>query len=235
MYRDQNVLKQQYSNDLRGAIVMGPTISLDEWIPERPPKNPFLRVPSPDLPPPPPPPPSLLVKNHENYNGNQDDPLPPPPPEILKQMYQISETENKLNSANRRNSFAGQSTTRKPFIKAKNFVDSSPPILPRKPILPNSTDRYKPRPFSSMRQPHGWNILQTQQAIKTKRKEPIGNGPLDSPKINRTISVTDDSTSSQSIENRTSSNDHRISVRLRKRSHNAPLPVAATDDNSRFR
>lgn len=212
---------------------MGPTISLDEWIPERPPKNPLLRVPSPELPPPPPPPSSLSVKNHENYNNNQDDPLPPPPPEILKQTYQISEPENKLNTANRRNSFAGQSTTRKPFIKAKNFVDSSPPILPRKPILPNSTDLYKPRLFSSMRQPHGWNILQTQQAAKAKSKEM--NGRLESPKINKPISNTTDSTSSQPIENRTSSNDNQISNRMRKRSHKALMPVAAADENSRFR
>lgn len=38
-YRDQNLHKQK-----------DPSL-VDGWIPERPPKNPLLRVPSPDLPP----------------------------------------------------------------------------------------------------------------------------------------------------------------------------------------
>ncbi|XP_055311852.1 protein Shroom isoform X2 [Sitodiplosis mosellana] len=210
-YRDQNVLKQHFSNDLRGAVVMGPIISLDEWIPERPPKNPSLRVPSPDLPPPP----SPLANNQCNLIiEHQDDPLPPPPPEILRQT---SDPENKLNTANRRNSFAGQPTTRKPFIKANNFENLSPPLLPRKP---NSTDLFNPRPFSSMRQPHGFQvkkaILQTQQAIKAKNKV-IMNGRLEQP-----------------IVNRTPSNENRASMRMRKRSHNALMSVATTDDSNRI-
>lgn len=58
---------------------MGSIISVDEWIPERPPKNPMLRVPSPDLPP---------FPKHEPDNNtiNQDEPLPPPPPEILHHL-----------------------------------------------------------------------------------------------------------------------------------------------------
>lgn len=66
---------------------MGPAISVDDWVPERPPKNPHLRsaypdlfheprVPSPDLPPPSPPP----VLEDEVFNN--DEPLPPPPTEM---------------------------------------------------------------------------------------------------------------------------------------------------------
>lgn len=79
------------STDLIGPVIVGPSISLDDWVPERPPerppKNPHLRaafpelfqeqrVPSPDLPPPSPP----TVQGDE-YSNN-DEPLPPPPPEL---------------------------------------------------------------------------------------------------------------------------------------------------------
>ncbi|XP_045464053.1 protein Shroom [Harmonia axyridis] len=89
--------KHQHSNscgslstDLLGPIIVGPSISLDDWVPkgppERPPKNPQLRnafpelfndhrMSSPDLPPPSPP----TVLEDEVFNC--DDPLPPPPPE----------------------------------------------------------------------------------------------------------------------------------------------------------
>lgn len=91
------VPKHQHSNscgslsaDLLGPIIVGPSISLDDWVPkgppERPPKNPQLRtafpelfhdhrMASPDLPPPSPP----TVLEDEVFNC--DDPLPPPPPE----------------------------------------------------------------------------------------------------------------------------------------------------------
>nr|XP_008199092.1 PREDICTED: protein Shroom isoform X1 [Tribolium castaneum] len=92
----KTVPKHQYSNscgslstDLLGPIIVGPSISVDDWVPDnppaRPPKNPHLRtafpdlfnqrVPSPDLPPPSPPP----VLEDEVFHN--DDPLPPPPPE----------------------------------------------------------------------------------------------------------------------------------------------------------
>lgn len=91
------VVKHQHSNscgslsaDLLGPVIVGPSISVDDWIPEkppaRPPKNPNLRtafpdlfqeqrVPSPDLPPPSPP--TVL----EDEVITNDEPLPPPPPE----------------------------------------------------------------------------------------------------------------------------------------------------------
>ena len=79
------------STDLLGPVIIGPSISLDDWVPEkppeRPPKNPHLRiaypdlfqdqrVPSPDLPPPSPP--TVL----EDEVINSDEPLPPPPADL---------------------------------------------------------------------------------------------------------------------------------------------------------
>lgn len=81
--------KHQHSNscgslstDLLGPVIVGPVISIDDWVPERPPKKPYLRnvyserVPSPDLPPPSPP------TVTESEVRECDDPLPPPPPEL---------------------------------------------------------------------------------------------------------------------------------------------------------
>lgn len=112
---------QHLSKDLLGAMIIGQIISIDDWVPERPPKNPMLRIPSPDLPPPP---------NVENIPPlNQDDPLPPPPPELLKQ-----EPEMKLNLASRRNSFAGQSSNLQSKAKANN-IPISPPAIPMRPQI----------------------------------------------------------------------------------------------------
>ncbi|KAL2722943.1 serine/arginine repetitive matrix protein 2 isoform X3 [Vespula maculifrons] len=86
--------KHQHSNscgslstDLLGPVIVGPAISIDDWVPERPPKKPHLRnvyndrVPSPDLPPPSPP----TVTESEVHEC--DDPLPPPPPELSEDCY----------------------------------------------------------------------------------------------------------------------------------------------------
>ncbi|XP_073974638.1 shroom isoform X3 [Rhodnius prolixus] len=67
-----------------GPMIIGPSISVDDWVPARPPKKPHLRAAypppppralSPDLPPPSPPP---LSEEEVFYS---DEPLPPPPPE----------------------------------------------------------------------------------------------------------------------------------------------------------
>lgn len=119
--RDKIQQKQQISNDLQGAMIIGKIISLDDWVPDRPPKNGSLRIPSPDLPPPP---------NIESTSPlNQDDPLPPPPPDLLK-----PEPEVKLNTANRRNSFAGQSSNVQAKVKA-NGIAVSPPAVPIRPRI----------------------------------------------------------------------------------------------------
>lgn len=123
--RDKMLQQNQHlSKDLLGAMIIGQIISIDDWVPERPPKNSSLRIPSPDLPPPP---------NVENIPPlNQDEPLPPPPPELLK-----PEPEMKLNPASRRNSFAGQSTTVQAKVKV-NSIPISPPAIPMRPrISPN--------------------------------------------------------------------------------------------------
>lgn len=244
-YRDQNIRKQSLSTDLLGPVVMGPIISLDEWIPERPPKNPMLRVPSPELPPPPSP---LALNNsinslgannaiepHEDGADDVDDvPLPPPPPELLRHMRQKSEPDTKMNMASRRNSFAGSSTTRKPFIRSQNMEHLSPPLLPRKP---NSMEFFNPRPFSSMRQPHGFQVKQaithTQQAIKTQnilmngRTNGTTNGTI-AAKV--TISPPPPPSTPQPYVNRSPPSSHADN-RMRKRTHNAPLSLASPDEN----
>jgi len=95
--------KHQHSNscgslstDLLGPVIVGPTISIDDWVPERPPKKPHLRnaynerVPSPDLPPPSPP----TVTENEVHDC--DDPLPPPPPELSDDCF--AETQQRKSN-----------------------------------------------------------------------------------------------------------------------------------------
>jgi len=68
-------------------MVLGPSISIDDWVPELPPKKKQLAQqqtptqmkrgpPSPDLPPPPP-----MVEDDQIFVS--DEPLPPPPPEAI--------------------------------------------------------------------------------------------------------------------------------------------------------
>ncbi|XP_037942007.1 protein Shroom-like [Teleopsis dalmanni] len=110
----------------------------DDWVPERPPKNPNLRVPSPDLPPPP----------ADIDTSLSDEPLPPPPPEILHRQTSYYEIENiaplsgndtlaSALSPNRRNSFAG-SSTRKLYHNRNtgsthDMHTKAPPLIPKKP------------------------------------------------------------------------------------------------------
>lgn len=70
------------STSALGPLIVGPAISVDDWVPARPPKKPHLRaayppprMASPDLPPPSPPP----VIEDEVFVS--DEPLPPPPSE----------------------------------------------------------------------------------------------------------------------------------------------------------
>ncbi|XP_063986604.1 protein Shroom isoform X2 [Diachasmimorpha longicaudata] len=80
------------SSALMGPMIIGTAISIDDWVPERPPKKPHLRslytdrIPSPDLPPPSPPP----VTENEVYNC--DDPLPPPPAELHNGIGELCKT-----------------------------------------------------------------------------------------------------------------------------------------------
>lgn len=173
-------------------MVVGPIISLDDWVPERPPKNPMLRVPSPELPPPPP---TVAVENDVNLI-NQDEPLPPPPPELLRHMRQLSEPEKKLNTANRRNSFAGSTSKKSANRMSGHFDNRIPPVLPKKPP---TMDQSGSRPLSK--------VASTSTHSPMKTHKVILNGKLEG-------TVT-------AVPNRLS--DTRLS--LRKRSHNAPVPL----------
>ncbi|XP_063244622.1 uncharacterized protein LOC134545119 [Bacillus rossius redtenbacheri] len=96
------------SADLLGPLIVGPSICVDDWVPERPPKKPHLRaafpppvpdrMPSPDLPPPSPP----TVLEDEVFNS--EEPLPPPPPELAAPDWAASEAgasdRNSLESHN---------------------------------------------------------------------------------------------------------------------------------------
>jgi protein Shroom len=156
--------RQHLSKDLLGPMIMGPIISVDDWVPERPPKNPTLRIPSPELPPPPP----ALVLDIESDDdvmqlSNQDEPLPPPPPEILHHVHQQSRSGDlspkqiaASSPASRRNSFAGQTANRKQLQQQqssqyrfdnKKHLSPSPPALPKKPP---SLELLIKRPSSSM-------------------------------------------------------------------------------------
>lgn len=138
-------------------MIMGPIIALDDWVPERPPKNPMLRIPSPELPPPPP----MMSPTEDVVLLNQDEPLPPPPPEILRHIRQLSDSgEPKSNATSRRNSFAGQ-TNKKSLYRASTFENLSPPpqtqliippAVPKKPQPVESQVIYR-RPSSSMAKP----------------------------------------------------------------------------------
>lgn len=228
-YRDQNLRKANLSNDLIGSIVISPIISIDDWVPERPPKNPSLRIPSPDLPPPP--------ANHQENDltkVNQDDPLPPPPPELMRHIRQFSEPDNKFNTASRRNSFAG-STARKSFIKVNHFDNLSPPLLPRKPP---AIDLFNQRPFSSMRQPHGFQVTQAlAQNQKWKQQQQQTPQPLKAHKVilNGKLGQQQNGNGLNNgtmATNRTiqqSHNDSRTSIR--KRTHNAPMPLTERHTN----
>lgn len=188
---------------------MGPIISLDDWVPERPPKNPLLRIPSPDLPPPPSP---LHPPENDVNTLNQDEPLPPPPPaEVMRHMRrQLSEPDTKFTAPNRRNSFAG-SSTRKPFIKANSFDNMTPPILPRKSMEMGNVSA-NTRPYSSMSKSHSFQVTHQQpvQPLPAKAHKVILNGKLE---------TANDSSPRQSTP-------------MRKRTHNAPMSVNVVVDKS---
>lgn len=172
-------------------MVIGPIISLDEWVPERPPKNPALRIPSPELPPPPPPPPLLcaggaspLATSDAVADDGYDEPLPPPPPEVMsRHVRQLSEPDIKQATPSRRNSFAGQSTGQKtPMITsssaqyrggplerlsppqrspASSPPQPPPPVVPKKTLLPPSS--YHQHQTSQVLRPYPMSVYTHQQ------------------------------------------------------------------------
>lgn len=136
---------QHLSKDLLAPMILGKIISIDEWVPERPPKPrnkpgnipTSFRTPSPDLPPPP--------LEEALPLSEIDETLPLPPFEILKQDYDM-----RMNYApSRRNSFAGQSSlTPKAIINLNKHL--SPPAIPMRPNIvptPIMTISQKPSPY----------------------------------------------------------------------------------------
>lgn len=114
------------SNSLLGPVIMGPSISIDDWVPERPPKKPHLRnihpdlfqdrVPSPELPPPSPP----VVLENEVFNN--DEPLPPPPTEIETAKWE-QEFNNRLNLSN--NKMKSEEIHRPENISRQNSISEN--------------------------------------------------------------------------------------------------------------
>ncbi|EAT47148.1 AAEL001710-PA [Aedes aegypti] len=224
--------RQQLSKDLLGPMIMGPIIALDDWVPERPPKNPMLRIPSPELPPPPP----MMSPTEDVILLNQDEPLPPPPPEILRHIRQLSDSgEPKSQTTSRRNSFAGQ-TNKKSLYRASTIENLSPPppgapppqsqisqlIIP--PAVPKKPQPMEPqviyrRPSSSMAKsqpPPPSNALHQAHRImvngKTDQRHSLPMPLQSSPPLHH-----------QQLVPRQS--DSRLS--MRKRSHNSQqIPVA---------
>ncbi|XP_017482937.1 PREDICTED: protein Shroom-like, partial [Rhagoletis zephyria] len=149
--RPPNYVQQYYNPPLPAAAIE------PGWVPERPPKNPSLRVPSPDLPP--------LPPSADLDTQLADEPLPPPPPELLQQQrqqyqqqqqqqlqqyYDLSASMNascelvpKAPSPNRRNSFAGSSSRKAYFGRSCSETSPTsasllagklpPPLIPKKP------------------------------------------------------------------------------------------------------
>ncbi|KAF5278961.1 hypothetical protein FQA39_LY05639 [Lamprigera yunnana] len=146
------------STDLLGPVIVGPSISIDDWVPEkppeRPPKNPQLRnayldifhaqrIPSPDLPPPSPPP----IIEDEVFNS--DEPLPPPPPELRSNEWQESYSE-RLRETGSRQFAEPQVETNK--AKESSKTHSRTKINPNEQILNFANQRgYSER--SSVRYP----------------------------------------------------------------------------------
>lgn len=185
---------QHLSKDLLGAMIIGQIISIDDWVPERPPKNCALRIPSPDLPPPP---------NVENIPPfNQDDPLPPPPPEFLKYEPEVK----LLNQASRRNSFAGQSTNVQAKVKV-NHIPLSPPAIPMRPKI-------VPTPIMTVNSVKNLCQMPQEQTVHAQR--------VIVPKSDDQMSFNQQQQQQQQISPRTPSgrvSESRVSVR--KRAHNS--------------
>ncbi|KAF7265264.1 hypothetical protein GWI33_021258 [Rhynchophorus ferrugineus] len=129
------------STDLLGPVIVGPSISIDDYVPEkppeRPPKNPNLRnafpdlfqdqrVPSPDLPPPSPP----TVLEHEVFDN--DTPLPPPPPECESDWHQQFSDRLKENATSGHQ--IPQPQVQKSVVESKKSPLNQTVGIPERPV-----------------------------------------------------------------------------------------------------
>ena len=193
---------QHLSKHLLAPMILGKIISIDDWVPERPPKPKSrpgntmpLRVPSPDLPPPPI---DIAIPLSE-----QDENLPLPPLEILKQDYEM-----RMNhQPSRRNSFAGQGSLPPKVIKNVN-IHLSPPAIPMRPkIVPTPIMTINTKP--TIYQPTQDHTVLAQRAVVQKQ--------CSNEQITFNHHELQDMTPPRVVPNRLP--DQRISIR--KRAHNS--------------
>lgn len=159
--------KQHLSKDLLGPMILGSVISIDDWVPERPPKNPALRIPSPELPPPP-----AVNENMHEISSYLDEPLPLPPEEVIQGSGLVSDKNKKtLMSPNRRNSFAGQ--TQRPMYRASGIenLTSMPPAVPKKPLDINK--RFMKKTQEHVELVAKEKMLMSQEILQTQHKVPL--------------------------------------------------------------
>lgn len=222
-------------------MVIGPIISLDDWVPERPPKNPALRIPSPDLPPPPP---SIQAMGDPLPD---DEPLPPPPPEVLRHVRQLSEPDTKPLPPSRRNSFAGSTAKKNPYrpIDSSSPLatplslspqSSPPPAIPKKPIS-------HPIPTTApAKPPHQHYTTNAQSAQPQQQQQRPGSSLSKYPHYPPTHQIHSGNSQTQHsptqpelidpIIDRHSENSR---ITLRKRTHNAPLtPIEMPPVNAKL-
>lgn len=130
---------ENQNSDLQGPIIVGNSISVDDWVPERPPKNQELlrsafpdlyrdknRHHSPELPLPSPP---LPTRDDEVLSAS-DEPFPPPPLEIIdewKYRQQVLDTPppSEVQNYNQNISSEFQKITHK-NLRDPMFLDSKP-------------------------------------------------------------------------------------------------------------
>lgn len=200
---------QHLSKDLLAPMILGKIISIDDWVPERPPKpksgshsnlSLSMRIPSPELPPPPP------IESAISPI-NVDDALPLPPPEVLKQ-----ESEMKLSHPpSRRNSFAGLP----PKIKT-NHIPLSPPAIPMRPkIIPTPIMTVNPNSLvAKSYQPTQDQTVHAQRVILQKHS--ISDQMMYNSQV---LSTPRSSPMLQQQHQQIRASDSRVSVR--KRAHNS--------------
>lgn len=183
--------KHQHSNscgslsaDLLGPVIIGPSISIDEYIPEqppeRPPKHPHLRaaypdlfqnqrVPSPDLPPPSPP----TVTEDEVFNN--DEPLPPPPPELENSDWQQEFHDRLKENASTRYQFAApqvEKSSKSNHLNSECKEKMESPIKETVSALERNSNRYASVRSSIRARPPSSEIHPMNKILGDKPKHP---------------------------------------------------------------
>ena len=176
------------SADLLGPLIVGKSISVDDWVPERPPKKPHLRaafpppvperLPSPDLPPPSPP----TVLEDEVFAS--DEPLPPPPPELHPADWNEKTTSNcqvERGPVAQRQSSQSSSTSQRQLdaTNQRHLENSSDKNSDNNNTVHSETSTQRlPENHNSSPQRHYGNIIQRHsENISTSQNSSEGNAP----------------------------------------------------------